>query len=326
MSATQKIIQAGRNLIRAFDQQIIALPGVGSLFQSRWNIIHGDPIDGFALVTADGLQDIPHRVSTKSITGRVVLRLGASIGQLRSITLPAAAAEDPTAAVQLQMDTLSPFAPNDTAFAIQSITEDMSGKQIEVQIALTSKSRMGDLLAQAKQLGLNIKAVDVTDPEDLLGDPLVDLTIGQAVRPAIGPTTILGICCALMLVASIGLHLWANRQLEPRLAQMTAQTQPINTKTARQQQLARAGRLSVMETWDAITRALPDTAWAETLSIENQQVRLAGHSTNAALLVSQLEASPALFDVRLAAASVQEEMGRESFDLVAQIRARGEAQ
>ncbi len=321
MSATQKVMQIGQNLIRAFDQQIMALPSVGPLFQSHWKVIHGDPIDGFALVTADGLQDIPHRVSADTITGRSVLRLGSSIGQLRSITLPSAAAEDPAAAVQLQMDTLSPFAPDDTAFAIQSMDEDQSGKQIVVKIALTSKTRMGELLDQAQQLGLDIKAVDVIDPEDLLSDPLVDLTTGQAIRPAISPSTILGVCCTAVLVASLGLHLWANEQLEPRLAQMTTETRPIDTETARQQQLARANRLSVMETWEAVTRTLPDTAWAETLVIENSQVRLAGHTTNAAALVSQFEASPALFNVRLAAASVQEEQGRESFDLIAQISA-----
>jgi hypothetical protein len=310
-----------RQLMRAFDAQVAAMPGIGGLFTSKWNIIHGDFSDGFALVTEEGVQEIPHRISPKELKGRNCLRLGARIGQIRHLHLPAAAANDPAAAVALNLDSLSPIPAEDTLFALQSVTSSDAAEQINVEVALASRSKVQQLLTQAKQHGLSFAAVDVIEADHLLRDPKIDLLSGEAARAGVSPTRVWMLICAALLLAAAGLHGWANWQLEPQETALRAESRPIGFAIAREQKQARSARLSISQTWAAVTTALPDTAWAEHMTVDGQELRLAGHAENAAALVSQLEESPAFSGVRLAAASVQEEEGRESFDLLATISA-----
>ncbi|MBL4594970.1 MAG: PilN domain-containing protein [Robiginitomaculum sp.] len=319
MNAKQRIIQLADDLGRAFDQQIAAIPVIGSLFLPKWNIIHTDRNAEFSLMTNAGSQDISPSFSLKDIKGRTCLRLGSGMGQLRSIRLPQAANRDPSSAVALNLDTLSPMDPDDTAFCVQSITPIAASDQINVQVALASKTTLQALLSKAKALGLNIAAIDVADPDNATADPQINLIKGQPARAGLRPSMVLAGFYAVMLTCALALNLWASWQLEPQSEQLARQNQPLGFTNARLQRSDRQARLSVTQTWAVVSEALPDTAWANRFTIDRDKLRLGGHAANAAGLVNRLEASPFLSDVRLAAASVQETDGRESFDVLATI-------
>ncbi len=317
MNAWQQILRSARQLIRAFDQQITQLPGLGSLFVSKWNIIHGDMETGFSVLGKDGTAQHLDLVSAAKIRGQNCLRLGPKNGQIRRVPLPGAAITDPTSAIALNLDALSPLPAADTLFAIQQISPINKQDQIEVELALASKTRVEHILAKAHELGLRISAIDIRDSKHPLRDPVIDLLRGGPTRQKRTPSALLAAVCGIFLVLAAGLHIWAAVKLEPQQAQLTAQTTPAGVSIATQQRTDRAARLSVMEIWDTVTKVLPDDAWAEHLSIDQGQLRLAGHANNAAALINAFEAEPAFSGVRLAAASVQEDDGRESFDLVA---------
>ncbi|VAV90545.1 hypothetical protein MNBD_ALPHA06-2221 [hydrothermal vent metagenome] len=324
MSLWQQLVRFADDLGRAFDQQVSNLPGVGPLFSSKWNLVRSDLSGGFTLLRAEGSQQIPGQVAASSITGRTCLRLATGLGQLRDVRLPEAAANDPASAIALMLDTLSPIAPEDIAYCIQAVTPLPETGQINVQVALTSKTRLAEVVAKAKATGLRVDAVDISNAKTLLASPLVDLASGKPARQGMRPAFLLVGLCGLLLSAALVLNGWASWQLEPQSAQLVRQTIPAGFSLAKTQRDERLARLSVTQTWDQVTQSLPDSAWADSLSIDKTTLRLAGHAQNAAALVSALEASSALQEVRLAAASVQEENNQESFDLQATIRAAGE--
>ncbi len=321
MSALQQIRHLLSQLRRAFDQQIAQLPVLGSLFSSSWNIIVCDRNDGYLLVTRQGTKQIPQQIAPDHIKGRNCLRLGAGIGQLRSIRLPNAALNDPTSAVRLSLDTLSPLAPEETAFAVQSTTPIEGTDMFEAQIALTSKSKMEELLRNGQSLGLKFAAIDVGNPQVLDTDPVIDLVSGQAATARISPSGVLTLTCAALLIMALAFNFWAVWKLGPEQKRLSEQVSPAEFNLANLQKTERLQRFTITEIWSAVSKALPDSAWAESLVIDKQQLRLAGHASNAAELVGFLEASPVLSDVALAAASVQESDGSESFDLQASILA-----
>jgi len=326
MSALQQIRQFVALLRQEFDQQIAQLPVLGRLFASKWNIIYCDKPSGFSLLTKDGAKRIPQQVEAVKIKGRNCLRLAPNIGQLRTVRLPNAALSDPTSAIRLSLDTLSPIAPDDTAFAVQSVSEIEGSVMFDCVIALTSKSRLGELLQSGQELGLQFAAIDVTDSDQSMNDPIIDLATGQRATTAMSPSGVLAVICAVLLSSALLLNFWVVGKLNPEQEALRAQVSPSDFSMARLQRTERQKRLSITETWSAVSTALPDSAWAESLLIDKQQLRLAGHARNAAELVGALEANPALSDVGLAAASIQETEGEESFDLQATIQASGGVQ
>lgn len=322
MSVLKQLVRAITKFSIAFDQQISALPVLGQIFSSKWNIIQGNLNDGFALLNKAGSHNIPSQIALTDIKGKNCLRLTSASGQIRKLRLPAAAAPDPDSAIALSLDTLSPIAPEDTAFAIQSTSDIDSNGDFTVSVALSSKARIKQLTDTISQLGLRISAVDVADPEHLLADPKINLITGRAARTGFGPTRSLSVLCSALLLIAFGLNIWITQQLEPQLEQYRGKNQPAEFASARLQQANWQKRLSISETWSAVTLALPDSAWATSITIDQNQLRLAGSAINAAALVNALESSPALSQVRLAAASIQEDDGRESFDLQANIAAK----
>lgn len=318
MNAVQQLIQTIAKLSRAFDQQVSALPVLGPLFLPKWHLIQSDHNGEFALITKDGLLKIPQQIPAKQIKGRNCLRLVGIQGQLRKIRLPEAAIHDPVSAVRLALDTVSPIAPEDTAFAVQSTTAADDKGMFEAKIALASKRKINQLVQQGADLGIVFAAIDVFDSEQQqFEEPVVNLITGQPTFARFGPTRLLASICGLALALALALNLWATWQLEPKQARLQAQAKPAGFAIASLHKADREQRLSIIETWNAVTIALPDNAWVESMSIDGNQLRLAGHASNAATLINALESSPALSQAGFAAASVQEEGGRESFDIQA---------
>jgi len=322
MSALKQLTRIMLKLSKSFDQQIAGLPLIGQLFSPKWNIIQSNIDDGFSLLNENGTQNIPNQVAANKIKGKVCLRLTSANGQIRNSRLPAAAASDPISAIALNLDTLSPIPPSDTAFAIQSTSDVDQNGDFTVSVALSSKTKIAQLVEKTAKLGLNVSCIDVANPKHLFDDPTIDLITGKAAKTGVGPTQALGGFCAAILVASFALNIWITQQLEPQLQQYNNQNQSAEFATARLQQADWQKRLSISKSWNVVTMALPDSAWTEAISIDQNQLKLSGKAVNAAALVNSLESSPAVSQVRLAAASIQEDDGRESFDLQAILAAK----
>ena len=169
---------------------------------------------------------------------------------------------------------------------------------------------------------MRLSAIDICDPRQPLADPTINLITGKNADIGFRPTQVWAISCAGLLIIAFALNLWTTAKLEPQLKQYQALSQPAGLSSAMAQQTDWQKRISISKVWNAVTLALPDSAWTQSMTIDKDQLRLSGKAINAAALVNALETSPAISQVRLAAASVQEDDGSESFDLQANISAK----
>ena len=82
----------------------------------------------------------------------------------------------------------------------------------------------------------------------------------------------------------------------------------------------RAGRPTMLEVWDEVTRRLPEGTWLEKLSVEGGQLLLVGLSDDAPGLVARMEGSP-LWRKPALAGELQSDAGsgRSRFTLAAQL-------
>jgi general secretion pathway protein L len=81
----------------------------------------------------------------------------------------------------------------------------------------------------------------------------------------------------------------------------------------------------VTELLDALTRLAPDDAWLTELQITGSDIRLTGAASSATALLGLIEQSVSFRNAAFRSPVVQDSrLGRERFDLGAQIAPRGE--
>lgn len=303
----------------ALDSQMAELPGIGRLFARNWQILTYGPAEGFSLLDEEGVREIAAEYGAGNLTRHTCLRLGPGQGQVRSLSLPRAASGNLREAVRLSLETISPMPVEDTAFAIVDTARSDTGENVIVSVAVASKARLQRMEIRAQEAGVALGCVDVLDPTDSLATPRYDLRSGHSPAQGMRPSILLAALCALMLVGAGLLHGLARFDLQPKWQALAASSSAQAPKASQMQRQARQEQTPFVQVWAEITRLLPDTAFADSLQMQGNVVRISGHADNAAALVPLLGASPMLTNVRFAAASVQGDDGRESFEIEAQV-------
>lgn len=308
----------------ALDAQMADLPGIGRLFARDWQILSFGAADGFSLFNADGVQDIPSDARAENLSQHTCLRLGPGQGQVRSLQLPRAAAGSLREAVRLSLETISPMPVEDTAFAIVDSTQSPDGEQVVVSVALASKARLARMQARAHEAGIKLGCIDVLDPRDSQASPRYDLRSGLSPANGLRPSALVAGLCVLMLLGAGALQAWAHFDLQPKWQELAAATGAQAPQASQMQKDAWQAQMPFVQAWSTITRLLPDTAWADSLHMQGNVIRISGHAVNSAAIVPLLEASPLLSNVRFVAASVQEDDGKESFEIEALLHPQAE--
>lgn len=319
MGQTKAIGNWLADFMAALDAQMTALPGIGRLFARKWQILNYSSADGFALFSEAGVQNIPAEYGAADLSRNICLRLGPGQGQVRSLSLPRAAAGNLREAVRLSLETISPMPVEDTAFAIVETSRSDDGEQMVVSVAMASKARLLRMESRAQEAGISLGCIDVLDTRDSLAAPEYDLRRGHAPTRGISPSMLTVVLCALMLIAAGILHGMAHFDLQPKWQAIAAKYGPQAPQASQMQRDAWQAQVPFVKAWAEITRLLPDQAWADSLQMQGNVVRISGHAVNSAALVPLLEASPMLFNVHFTAASVQGDDGNESFEIEAQL-------
>lgn len=249
----------------------------------------------------------------------VVLRLGDDDALHVDDTLPRAAERDLGSILQNRIEALGPWPQADTCFDHRIVGRPGPG-ELTVRVTLAHRDRVAELSRQLADLGLPVDHVDVVE-SDPTAPPRIDLLRSGGIRVGTLPW---GRLAAAVLVISLGIGGWlgmlgwqaAGRVADAKARQVAlrAEAEAI-TPLRRQVELAeaRAAALrsrveaspSALDTLEALSLAVPDSAWLEDLRLAGDQLQISGYSDDAAALLPTLEEAPAIERAEFRAASTR---------------------
>jgi general secretion pathway protein L len=235
---------------------------------------------------------------------------------MRNAMIPASALVDARPILNLEMERITPFKRTDVV-DVYSIDPNRQGPDAVVRHALVRRS---ELEAYRQQLGpklRNLVAVAFRDSDAAALPQLLDADgrVFGANRERFWVRSMLAGVAAVLLISAATAYL-AHRQINGAQAQiddavplLQAKAKAIREKTdqaAKQNAFAdsiiqqRKNALSVTRVWEELTKQIPDGAWVQALVVNEQTGRVDGLADNPEELISILERSEMLSDVKFA--------------------------
>lgn len=234
------------------------------------------------------------------------LVLPADAGLRRPMRLPGAAAERLRDVVAFEIDRQTPFAAASVVYDARVLARRDDG-QIDAELVVVPRRTLDEALAALGPVADGLAGVDLDDGAGrALGIDL--LPAGRRQRRA-DPWRRWNALLAAVAGFALFAGLWQildNRRAaadafeaasRPRIEQARAASALRQRlfdliEGTRYLQDQRAGRPTMVELLDELSRRLPDGTFLEKLAIENDRLLLIGLSTEASALVKQLEGSP----------------------------------
>ena len=283
-------------------------------------------------LTAAEKPDIELPVGAKE----TVLLLPADKVLVRSMTLPLAAEENLREVLSFEMDRQTPFVADQVYYDCIVTSRNTRQKTLSVDLVLAPRAIVDGLLEEVANSGLR---TDILSTRDSSGTAMLPVNLlprrkrsnrNRAVRRL---NAALVVVTVLLIVTAITLPLLQKQQvlgeLEQQLIAAVAQAESANELRQQVERLmAGSGYLvtkkqtglSILRTITEITRILPDHTWINRVDISETEVRLQGLSSSSAMLISLLESSPVLKNVRFRSPVVRiPSTGEERFHLSAEI-------
>lgn len=231
----------------------------------------------------------------------------------RSIDLPKLQSAELQAALALEVQTLSPFTPDDLVWA-HEVSPD-SGNTLRAHVVLTSRK----LISQHIELihpQLKTKTPEVWTPRAHEPGFVMLPGFGEALRQrqstagrwtsALLALLALSLMAAMAITPSIQLYLRA-LQASQAMSSLRQKAGPVMEQRENlvraSEQLAQLAALigkpvSPLQALNLITEALPDDTSLLSLQIQDMKVSMTGQTVNAAALMKQLGSTPGLRDVK----------------------------
>lgn len=271
---------------------------------------------------------------------RMLLVVPATQVLVRKLTLPAASANDPRKVAGFEIDRQTPFKPDQVYYDVHVTRAAAPAGQVVLELIVVPKAELDPLLERCATLGATPDAVDVQLGDGKLAG--VDLLPpGRRPRRPDGrrrTNWILAAVCVLLAVLLLSQWL-ANRRAA--LAKMQDEVDAMRAQAAQSDQLRaqlegaiavsrflvkrKAENPSALAVLDDLTRRLPDTAWLDSLTLDDSgSLDIRGEAAKAAALVQALGDSPLLQEPRLQGVIQPDPAtGKERFELVARLRNAG---
>jgi general secretion pathway protein L len=222
----------------------------------------------------------------------------------RVVELPHAAADTLQETISFQIGRITPFALEDVYFVARVTSKDRKKKNIGVEVAVVPRGSLERALAQVEASGIQPSAILVDDDNS---QPPLDILpgLGDRIKQRGSKKWRLGIAAAVLIVlafpfvAAYRIHAAAQSSVaEARAAAKIAR----KASTVRGQLDAiiasrsflpdRLNGPRAIETLDAFSRLIPDTAWLFRLEIRPEEATISGFSTDLPALLQQLATAP----------------------------------
>jgi general secretion pathway protein L len=289
----------------------------------------GPSIEPIAVLAPDAPPDriaaMRHRLSQLGAGGEVLLRLSPSDVVSRTIQIPSAASDVIEPVLRNQMDRIVPWPQEETCYGYRNLGPNAAAPgQLDIEIVATTRSILNGAMQRARALELIPYAVDfAADPfAEGVGIELLSLTPDPVARTARTLQTGLAVLLVCTLaVGAFGLyHMWgrqvASDELQSKIAlarTRVAEVKRLNEENLefrrQRERLVRRKREEppMMLQIEALSRALPDTAYLIELEIHGREARLMGKSDDPTSLITMLEDTPQFEGVHFSAPTTREQ-------------------
>ena len=267
----------------------------------------------------------------------ITVRLSSTSGLRRELNLPLATEEDLKQVLTYQLDTLSPYPPDEIYFDYRVTGKDAEKNSLQVDLIIAPRSIVDDAVKQMNKWGLTPECMDIENRGQLT-QPQCNL-LPSSLIPEKPPTSLstfnkllLAVNLAL-LVALAATHLMGlattREELQTRMetAKLKAEaTLKIREKVDKLKEEAvffqnlKTDTVPKIAILEELTHILPDETWLDRAFLEENRIKLFGLSSEASNLLSEIEKSPMFENVAFQAPVVQEKrFGKERFQISADL-------
>ena len=282
------------------------------------------------------------RTTVRGQRGRrslVVFELPGADVVVRRISVPEPAREFLAGIVQNQIDRLSPWQASQTMYGFCAQTSREAPATLDVDVLITSRSVVDTACSDLAGAGLSVDRMVARNEAGaavVLWSRLTDAADRDHDRTRRG----VGICIAGIVTATVVVGLWAVETREAaiaaiddvvtRTAALKADLRPDRTSAtlaslapAQRAWALKEGSPVAVVVLEALSRALPATAYLSELQIDRTTLRIMGLAADAPMLVAELQRSPHFTDVHFFAPTTRSQDGaRFAFHIEARIEPR----
>jgi len=260
---------------------------------------------------------IPAEVVRMTQRALVILELPPEKFVTRTISVPAQAQEFLAGVVRNQIERLSPWQFDQTVFGFDTKAHDEDAAALDVRVLMTTRNAVEDARDQLKAIGLPVDRVVAREHgEQDTGRPVLmwsrasDIAVDELQRTS----RLIGAAVAASIAVSVGLSLWAivsassmaaeSENLAARISvlhrkvQATSSVTPSPSLDPRERAwIAKETSPSASILLEALSDALPNSAYVTELHLEKAVLRLTGLATDPPSLIAPLERSGHLAEV-----------------------------
>jgi general secretion pathway protein L len=280
-----------------------------------------DAQEGNILATLTPGMEISGDIQRAAQNNFVVLEFPADKVFVRRITVPAQARKFLGGVIRNQIERLSPWPANDVVygFAAEAGAEDAA--TVEVRILMAARSDVEAALHDLAALGLSVDRVvaresDSESVDEVAGSVTLWSRLADTSRDSVGSVARkIGIGVAASVAASVAVSLWAlasaasirdeseGMAARSKVLQRQVQTGRTAVSIASMPPTERAWAAKEMSTssvivMEALSRALPESAYVTDIRLEKENLRIVGLADDAPGLLAPLQKSGHMTDVR----------------------------
>jgi len=265
--------------------------------------------------------------------GFVVLEFPADKVVRRDITVPAQAQKFLSGVIRNQIERLSPWPPNNVVYGFNSETSGENASVVDVRILMASRTDIDASRHQLAALGVEVDRIvannstaEIADKAagsvtlwSRLTDASRDEGTNRLISLGIGATVAVSMCLSLWAFISTGLVRDESESIAARAKALQRQIQGGRTPSSAASMPPLEGAWFLKETSissvfliEALSRALPDSAYLTEIRVENATLRMTGLADDAPGLLAPLEQSGHLTGVHFFAPTTRGPDGKSS--------------
>jgi general secretion pathway protein L len=276
---------------------------------------------GNILATLIPGMEIPEDIKRAVHNNFVVLEFPPDKVFVRRITVPEQARKFLSGVIRNQIERLSPWPANDVVYGFAAEAGAGDAPAVEVRIIMAARSDVDAARNDLSTLGLPVDRVVARDADgeaidEMAGSVTLWSRVADPSRDSVGGVARkIGFGIAASVTASVALSVWALASAasirdeseamaaRSKVLQQQVQTGRTASSLASMPPAERAWVSKEMSTssvivMEALSRALPDSAYVTEIRLEKESLRIVGLADDAPGLLAPLEKSKHLTDVR----------------------------
>ncbi len=295
-----------------------------------------DALGDFELDTLDTAQWRRRFAEEAAKADETILFLPPGLLLVREISLPLATAPNLNNVLQFEMDRYTPFKAEQVYYGFRILQRDLKAQTLLVRVALITRQRLDPILNTFANLGMSptvvapaAEASNTLYSMNLLPKALQGSRSNRQQLVARGRMLLSLLAVALLCWLPLYYQAQAISSLETEMEQPRIQAEKaravneqINALTQSQGFLERkrSSTVSNLMLLNELTEVLPDHTWISNLQVDDTSVRLQGESREASALISVLESTQYLRNVRFSSpVTLNARTTKERFAIVADL-------